>query len=328
MEGATTPPVSLPRTGREGSRWFNVRPSAEEFITWCNDSIPMHDGLSIQRYIPGITLISQSEKEQAIVGWQGPKPVKEDVWHEVYVPYPKVETRVLYWQDWLKKGGGGEGDSKVEFFGVIEPVEPEEGNKALPAGFFSMTANNTPFMCCTMQAIVYDKKTVKREKILVDKRTGEERFVFVGEEIFRFTPATKQVPLIRTGRNNKSFADENALMKAETGAIGRALGLAGMLMVPGAGIASAEDIQELSVQAAAPAEAQQTLPMDARPADEQVGDLQKRAQELLNQLNAKSKEKVAEFQGWAKQRGVGSFTETDFGTIKTVVKKLEQMLAE
>lgn len=321
MEGS--PPIATPRVGREGSRWFNVRPTPEEFAEWCKENIPIHTGLTVERYIPGITLISQGEKEKVILGWNGPKPTKEDVWHEVYTPYPKVETRVLYWQDWLKLGGG-EDETKLDYFGVIQPVKPPEADKRLPAGFFSTAFGNTHFVCCTMEAIVYDKSTVKREKIMFDKRTGEERFVFVGEEVFRFTPATKQVPIMRAGRNGE-VADENALMKAETGAIGRALGLAGMLMVPGAGIASAEDIQEAITNPVAAAAGQVELPMqvsDSRPAEEQIADLRKRAQDLLNALPP---EKVAEFQTWAQQRGLGSFDEADFATVKTAVKKLEQM---
>lgn len=307
-------PVSAPRIGREGSRWFNKRPTAAEFSEWCKNSIPTHDGLEIERYIPGITLISQGEKENAIIGWSGPKPKKEEIWHEVYTPYPKVETRVLYWQDWIAKG-----DGDTDYFGVIQPVKPPEADKRLPAGFFSASFDSTAFVCCTMEAIVYNKKTVRREKITIDKRTGEQQFVFVGDELFRFTPATKQVPVMR-GTRNGSVPDENALMKAETGAIGRALGLAGMLMVPGAGIASAEDIQELS---AAPV--QPTLPIqvaDSRPAEMQIEDLRKRAQELINGLD---NQQLAEFQEWARQRGLADFNEADFATLKTAVKKMEQM---
>jgi hypothetical protein len=52
-------------------------------------------------------------------------------------------------------------------------------------------------------------------------------------------PATKVVPVVAWEK-----VDPFAIMKAETGAVGRALGMAGMLVIPGSGIATAEDVQE------------------------------------------------------------------------------------
>src|SRR5204863_2609716 len=77
---------------------------------------------------------------------------------------------------------------------------------------------------------------------------------------------TKQTPLA------KQWADDNALMKAETGAVGRALGMAGILVV-GTGVATAEDMQEAAAGpsgAAAASSAGATLPGEA-PAPQEAG---------------------------------------------------------
>jgi hypothetical protein len=267
----------------------------------------------VGRYIPGITLISQGEKEHVILGWNGPKPVKEEVWHEVYTPYPKVETRMLYWHDYLAQ--------HEDWLGMIEPVEPEQSDPRLPKGFFSMAVHNgstqTNFVCCSMQAIIYDRDSVKYERTTIDKRTGEEQFVLTGKIIMRGTPATKQIPTI-----GKRGADENALMKAETGAIGRALGLAGMLVVPGSGVASAEDIQEMAASTGS-STPQPTLmeANDTRPLEVQEAELRNQAAQLLRAL---PDDKRVEFQGWATQRRMGTLDTLDLPALKTIIRKLER----
>jgi hypothetical protein len=88
-----------------------------------------------------------------------------------------------------------------------------------------------------------------------------------GQTIVRRVSGRKQVDKVvfRRGYNGQPgriLPDSNALMKAETGAIARALGTIGMLALPGSGLATAEDMVEFlgvpepsaeQTQAAAPA---------------------------------------------------------------------------
>lgn len=308
----------MPREGREGSRWFNVRPEPQEFIEWFKENVPLHDGLEHERYIPGITLIPASEKEVVVTGYREDNgaPITKDIYHTVYTPYPKVETRLLYFHDYLR------GDPKQ--VGFIEPVKPEEQNPKLPKGFFSMSVDHgskaESFVCCTMQVVIYERETVEYQKVMVDKRTGREEFVRTGKIVEMHPPATKQVPMV--GRNG---VDQNSLMKAETGAIGRALGVGSYLVVPGAGIASVEDMQEIQGAVETPTVQPTLSDSPAQQSDDSPDELKSRAQGLLDQLG-KDKQKLEQFQAWARERSIGTLDSLDGPALKGVIRKLEKEL--
>lgn len=66
-----------------------------------------------------------------------------------------------------------------------------------------------------------------------------------GEDVVRRATGQKQVDMgWKMRKTGDRFPDLTALMKAETGAVGRALGNLGMLTLPGSGVASADDIYE------------------------------------------------------------------------------------
>ena len=91
---------------RVGSRWYDARPSSEDLAAWFLD-VPLHEGMDHTRYISGVTLIQQSERRKVTRLTEDGKPFVADVDELAFTPYAKVETRVLYWHDWL---GDREGD--------------------------------------------------------------------------------------------------------------------------------------------------------------------------------------------------------------------------
>jgi hypothetical protein len=293
----------LQRKGREGNRWVNQRPDGKEVADWFKENVPLHDDLEPDHYVQGVTLIQQTEKTKDVIGVQDGKPVIGEVENLIWVPYAKVETRVKYFHDLMALHD--------DWFGVIEPVEVEGGkSKGFPPGFFTMTITPTKnglkeeqgrFVCCSMRVRVYKADKVY-EKELVNRRTGETTLVRHGELVLDGAPGTKMVPLL----NRYGEPDQNAIMKAETGAVGRALGLAGMLVIPGTGVATAEDMQEaqagaVPIEPAASPE-QQTLPADEAPPPRET--LVKEAQAGIARLRSDYPEDYALFIEWADGRGI------------------------
>lgn len=252
------------RKGREGARWINERPTPEEFAKWAKDNIPIHTSLNIEDYVGGIVLIPAVDKKSKFVeGFtsQGEPKIGERP-EMVYVPYAKVETRLQYFWDLLTL-------NEDKWVGVIEPIVTERPElemlaehiletppdefaadgvptterdiyKAtaaaaivhqLPPGFFIMPVpmgtGYSYFLCCSYRVAIYERDNAKEASRPIREGRG-----------------TKQVPLIVKGWNDSVKVDENAIMKAETGAIGRALGAAGIFTIPGSGIATAEDMLE------------------------------------------------------------------------------------
>jgi hypothetical protein len=123
--------------------------------------------------------------------------------------------------------------------------------------------------------------------------------------------------------------DENAVMKAETGAIGRALGAAGILIAPGSGIASAEDVAE-SVSS------QGTRGVDESSAETGNGgepsnqtsneSLRTHARALIDDLRSNHPAEFAEFSGWAQSRSFSTLTDVGDHELKGFVKKLEEQV--
>lgn len=309
--------MSAQRKGREGSRWYNERPSSDEVAKWFVDTVQVDGKLDPKSYVSGITLINSTEKTKETVGFRdNGMPIVTEVQNVVYTPYPRVDTRIKYFHDLMTVN--------PDWYGVIEPVEVElPKNVYLPPGFFPYRVDTehgtTTFICCSMKVTVWDRDGYE-EKRVVNPRTGEEKTIRSGKKIIDAPPASKMIA------TKRKYADENALMKAETGAVGRALGMAGMLVVPGAGVATAEDLQELSAQEAQPASpepAAPTLP-EAKASDDEA--LQARTLELIELLKEVSPDGYKAFEAWAKERKLGKLSDVKGPALKGVVRQLERKI--
>jgi hypothetical protein len=245
------------------------------------------------------------------------------VWDLVLTPYIRVETRVKYFLDLMALNGT---------VGVIEPVELAEQDPRLPKGFFrsvtATSAKETRFIGCTMRATVYKKGSLQHIKAILDKRTGEEGLIRVGKIVEQYTPATKVVPVLSYEK-----PDPFALMKAETGAVGRALGMAGMLVIPGTGLASAEDVQEAAQLG--PLTQQQPdaeLPDDFEPASHAAvegtdDELRAQATAIIEELG-EFPHVLAEFKAWAKERGYSRLSEVTQPALRGLVRRAQNMLLD
>jgi hypothetical protein len=316
-----------PRKGREGSRWYNERPSGEEFAAWFK-TVPIHDGLDHEDFVSGITLIQQVEKTLEVVGFDSNgAPQMQEIKHLVYIPYAKVDTRVAYFWKYMALN--------PEWLGLIEPVSYAgqlAHNYHLPTGFFghiqSHGEKKTAYVGSSMQVKVFERKTVEFRDIIETGPNGEswKRRVAEGKLIFAAAPGTK---IVATA--GKYEVDHFSMMKAETGAVGRALGMAGMLVIPGSGVATAEDMQEAAAPAAAPGAAAASLPADISVGDaaDQETDpafLRDRIAALLTELGRDHPGALEGFQTWARERGFTSVDSLSDVQVKGVVKKLEKTL--
>lgn len=310
--------MSAKRKGREGSRWYNERPSPDDVAKWFVDNVQIDEDLDAKDYVTGVTLINSTETTKETVGFRdNGTPIVSEIKNVVYTPYPRVDTRIKYFHDLMA--------ANPEWYGVIEPVEVElSRNIHLPPGFFPFRVEagdgTTTFICCSMKVTVWERDGYE-EKRVVNSRTGEEKLVRTGKKIIDAPPATKMIA------TKRKYPDENSLMKAETGAVGRALGMAGMLVVPGAGVATAEDLQELPTQEAQPASpepAAPSLPKESSDQDDEA--LQARALELIELLKQESPSDYKAFEGWAKERDLGQLSEVTGPTLKGVVRQLERKL--
>lgn len=328
------------REGREGSRWWNERPNSEAVADWFA-KVPIHEELDRDRYLGGIVLIEQRLKMNEIAGFTNGRPnVVEDVQHITYTPYPKVETRVQYFWDLMAE--------HEEWLGVIEPVG---GDPKFGPGFsfrtFPGTKNSKPvnyaFVVCSMQVTVFERESYEEKVVQVGHR-GETKTIRTGKTIIKASSGTKMVP----ANNRYGDVDANVMMKAETGAVGRALGMAGMLVVPGAGVATAEDMHEAAaMEGVRPAEAPQgaetaTLPQDGSPPETEAPAPQQEAQAEggLEELRARCSNVIAELKEadedahtellrWAKEdRGFESIGDLNETALKGVVRKAEKALDE
>ncbi len=332
------------RKGKEGNRWVNERPSGDDVGAWFKDNVEIEEGMSHDDYVGGVVLIPNKEKTEELVGWNSVNaPVFADFYDLVLTPYIRVETRVKYFQDLCMK---------KEWLGVIEPVEFDEKDpaaKGLPPGFFRYRVLTGPdtqaiFLGCSMRCTVFDRDSVERVKLIVDKRTGEERLVYKGKTQIT-TVATKGVPTL----NSKSEADPNALMKAETGAVGRVLGMAGMLVIPGTGIATAEDMQEArQLQAAedrgasfadaalpadaveAPVAGEEIEPAVAAESASNDAQLRDQAAKLIAEMKDLPDELATfrAFKEWTDSRNFARLSEVTSPALRGLVRRAEVMLEE
>lgn len=222
---------------RQGSRWLYAQPSEDQVREWFNAQ-RLHAGMDHDPYIGGVVVIGANEKIKQTFQNAVGALLNREVERMVYTPYVKVDTRIAYFHDWVAYLNA---EDPFKYITVIEPVpvkiieEPRSPyyNAHLPEGYFMhVVRNNTNnesfnrYICARWRTAIYE-----RESWLHRVRGDDEaRPLLQGI-------GTKQTLLV------KQYADDNALMKAETGAIGRALGVAGILVV-GTGVATAEDIQE------------------------------------------------------------------------------------
>lgn len=296
---------------REGSRWINQRPTGEQLAEWFKTNVTIHEGLKHESYVSGIVVIEQKEKiRQIIPKADGTGSVIAENERLTYTPYPTASARLVYWRDYLALEG------HEEWRGMIEP-DPSVGGSALPAGFFRYSVEEdkdgrkktTSFVGCSMRARILGP----------DIRAG-----VAGREIMVAPAGSKVVSVVAPWGK----ADENALMKAQTGAVGRALAMAGMLVLPGTGIATAEDVREtLAAEeppAAAAGAAEASLPGGSGESEVAApGDPKAEALELISTLQAEYPAEHEKWVAWAKE------TQTDVqeltGTkLRGVVRRLRK----
>lgn len=340
-----------PHRGREGARWINERPTAEEFAEWFKKNVPLDPGLSAENYVGGVVLIPAKETAKLVTGYNqvtGAAMIDERD-QLVFVPYGKVETRIAYYWDLLAAHPDWTGD--IEYIVTARPsVEPiatkeqvlhgeqiidRETSRVpavaqiveqLPDGFFLMSVpvgqSFSHFLCCTIQVTVRDE---------------------VGK-LLRKGRGTKMVSLTRSSRSgDRVWADENSIMKAETGALGRALGVAGIFVIPGSGVATAEDMLELGQNSDA-ATQQTPAPQEITPAaverqpsqvstsveeaQDERAKLTERARALLQEANDDFPGVIDEFRAWGAQRKppVRDLNALGDAELKGAVKRLEKLL--
>lgn len=293
-----------PKSVREGSRWIHERPDPADVIKWFTENAPLHEGMDPQRYVTGVTLIPAIEKQKKLV--QGQETEER---RQTYTPYVRVDTRILYWWDWCRENG---------VLGVVEAVPVprmrDNGyfNEHLPPGYFVHTVQEAAgfksYIGCSLVVRAFKP----------DVRSGGR-----GREVFAPTYGTKVVPTA-----NRWGADDDALHKAQTGAMGRALGMAGMLVIPGAGVATYEDMVDRAEQVDAPAA---SLPAQTAPGvpAAQATTLHARAAELILQLQEEKPDAFASFQAWATERSLNldDLANAPEASVRGIVRQLEKKLA-
>lgn len=299
------------RRGQEGSRWYNVPPTGAELARWFKDNVAIHDGLAHEDYVQGVTLIPQTERTKEVIAWDSEdQPLIRRTENLVFTPYAKVETRVKYFHDLMAR-------KEKDWIGIIEPVSPAGADDRLPPGFFIYLIPTGPdkvvrYICCTMKVTVYEREDFEERREVADTRLGISEVRRVGKKVIDAPPATKMIPLTSTWNDNVK-ADDMAMMKAETGAVGRALGMAGMLVIPGTGVATAEDMNEAEALRGQPSGAVSSdeppaeLP-DARdqpPSQETMVALREEAVQAINVLKNEHPDQFKLFQEWAQGRGIG-----------------------
>lgn len=356
------------RRGREGGRWINERPTPKEFADWFKESMSIDPALNVEDYLGGVVLIPAVDgKAKYVSGFREGKPLIDDRPEMSYVPYAKVETRIAYFWDLLAA-------HEDEWVGVVEPVElprlPVDGegltsaieaiataegttpeslaaalgvlDKLRPSALATMVHQLPPgfsmasipvgngyshFVCCTIRVAIYRRQ---------DYEADPARAVPIREG-----RGTKQVPLTKRGYQGEVKPDEASLMKAETGALGRALGFAGIFVIPGSGIATAEDMVESATQgdtpvteaaaaAEGPAEPEQPpVPRTgAEAAQDDDAQLTKRALEIWKDLTENHPGKADEFKTWAAGRKLARISDAKGAMLRGVVKKLEKLHEE
>jgi hypothetical protein len=162
------------------------------------------------------------------------------------------------------------------------------------------------FVGVSMQVMIYERS----------RTTGQDR------PLITPAPGTKLVAAA-----SKWDVDPHALSKAETGAVGRALGMAGMLVIPGSGVATAEDMQELG-QPGYVSEPQLPPPSTSVAVEDLDDDqLRERATALVGELAGVDAKRHAAFQEWARARKL-TLADAQGAVLRGAIKKLEKSIDE
>lgn len=329
---AQAQPVTQAAEGRrEGSRWINRRPTGEELAAWFRDNVAVHEGLKHDPYIPGVLVIEQKEKVRS--ARMNPETGQTLIIEEeqlVYVPHVGVSARVRYWNDWLAL------DEQADAVGVLEVVDPAEPAADLPPGFWWYRVPKTAteivnFVGLQVRPGLYQKDSLVIEPVA----TGFASVVRVleGIPIRKWPPGTKVVASL-----NRWGEDANAIMKAETGAVGRALAFAGMLVIPGAGLATAEDMHEAIANEGAGATpvttAQPQLPSEAPPAEASQSEAGGRAderewiREKLAELQSVAPEAYEDLVKWSTDKKTVDLDKPTDTQLRGLRRQIERRLPE
>lgn len=269
---------------QEGSRWRFHRPTSQAVAEWFA-TVPLDEGMEHERFVGGVVLIPQSEK----VKHQTQRGTVER-YEQVFTPYMQIGTRVAY------------GRLLGEHRDLIIASEPADVPRATAAQSAYFNANmvkglwwhvvqtehnqTVRFLCCTWRWGLYERASYLRK-----------------------LDGGADVPLI-SGEGTKQVGggpDPNGIMKAQTGALGRALGVAGILVV-GTGIASAEDMQEFvgaptQAPALPPSEiAEGQPPEPAKTAEERLNQLRSQAAAYRTQLQERAPHEFEKFEAWWAER--------------------------
>lgn len=325
---------------RKGSRWLYAEPSEEEVKAWF-DTQRFHKGMTPDAYYGGIVIIPATEKYKQTLKRADESTYVKESERLVYTPYVKVDTRIAYFWDLVDTMNEQANDDK--YVGVFEPVEqtviddPTSAyfNAHLPTGYFilpiTVGERTNRYLGAQWSVAIYERESYAR-KVSGSKELPIRRGIGTKQSTF-----------------NKAYADDNVLMKAETGAIGRALGVAGILVV-GTGVATAEDMQEAASGPAQPgtateptlpategakpaAEPGQVQPPPAEQSAEQTAELtdeqrRARATELAAELRSKYPASYEAYVEWYQGRGFPAINELEGVALNGAVVKLERSLDE
>lgn len=285
--GQRPPKAQAGRVGQEGNSWVGDRPAPDEFASWFGRNVPIDEALNADHYIGGLVLITGKETRPEL----NRDGAIQQVERLVHKPYAKVETRVQYFYDLCSAHG---------WLAVIEPVPQRRVNaqgmfnEHLPEGFFRHQVRTdagqfVEYIGCQMRAGIYEP----------DARSGGR-----GRPVRISPPMTKTLPpLVR--RYEAVAPDEYLLLKCETGAIGRALGAAGILNIPGSGIATAEDMLEMQSGDRAAGVEPELLPSSGPQSEPQSKpDVAGRIAELAARLESEQPDKADAFAEWLAGRDI------------------------
>lgn len=329
---------------RDGSRWLYSPPPQDDVVTWFNEQ-HLHENMPHEPYLGGIVLIPASEKVKETRRAANGNLMPFEYERIVYTPYVKVDTRIAYFWDLVRTLNGG--TLLGDYVGVIEPVEQNVirderspyFNANLPKGFSTYVVRNqndavSRYVVCTMRVAIYERQSYGA------KLRGEHAMPLIAGE------DSKQTAVL----SRRGWADDFALMKARTGAEGRALGVAGILVV-GTGVATAEDMQEAtsgSAEAGAAEDKPVTLPAvvgspvaqqaatagqqpeeAAQPeltAEETDQQLRESAVRLRGELQSRDSDAWARYVAWWQERGFTTLEELTGPALKGAVVKLQRDL--
>lgn len=294
---------------QEGSRWFNVRPTGDEVASWFKGNVKIHEGLDAADYVSGVVMIGGKETIKVSKVAQGGSLQIVDEERLAFTPYAKIETRVKYFWDLMAK--------RPEVVGAIETVDMARLDTAgvynlnMPPGFYRtpwqlLDGKFAHYVGCSMRVALYKADTlewVTRDIVrkAADGSTEVEEIPWLrGTPVALYPPATKMIATL-----GKHGEDPFSMMKAETGAIGRALGMAGMLVIPGSGIATAEDMHEAQAGASGVGLGESAqIPDTPLPANEPEVEVRDRIKEKIVGLQSTNSEAYEKLASWAEERKI------------------------